>query len=92
MILFNQKKRINCKRKKSKPLKPASKPTGCGATFDWTPYDIQYQTKRRNLFQHTIPWVVARPNTCVNASRTGVNLTSLADVTTICTSWPGSKN
>ncbi len=40
----------------------------------------------------TMPCVVARPNTCVNASRTGVSLTSFADVTTIWTSWPGSTN
>jgi hypothetical protein len=39
-----------------------------------------------------MPCVVARPNTCVKASRTGVSLTSLADVTTIWTSCPGSKN
>ncbi len=40
----------------------------------------------------TMPCVVARPNTCVNASRTGVSLTSFADVTTIWTSCPGSRN
>ena len=49
-------------------------------------YDIFFASMIR-----TIPCVVARPKTCVNASRTGVNLTSLAEVTTICTSCPGSK-
>lgn len=39
-----------------------------------------------------MPCVVARPKTCVNASRTGVNFTSFAEVTTICTSCPGSTN